>query len=1450
MFSNSPRNNASTETESSDSFQALSIYNALLRVFGFAQLAMTAQNEEIALEACQNFSENLAEEIGGDDAADKAEKILSNLTEAESLDEFTSSEEKIVVDYLRTHFEITKNIHDEELQASIASQPKQVQDADTNTETDRTYKRKIKTTHDAVLAMYQLIDEILPDNVDMADTLMRAADIFDKKIQQPTVFKSTVISEQQIEDDKLFNIYNTLMLTLVNNATLSNTASNVEFAKMALTQARNTTLLQSKADQKQQLAYPVAESKENQEEDAESYPEVAFYNALRRHFNYAPLTSTEANNALAQNLLAAITTELSSLFDKDKATDILVDLINNQERDSQATAAEKQQALDHLQTYFENAEIEVINEELQFIITQPELILEKSRNNQLTDIEKKYTKKLTETLREITTPINQYNQLLKLFFDNPYLPPLSDTESNSVFATDALQAIINGVTKDLAGNIPPVTTAAEIIAILNKNQSSKKALLIDNSLQKHLAKTMHESLLRYNVAQRYFLFEPLENTVENNQFAQTAIESFKQQIGAEKAEEILTAMKNNPQELEAKHASDETREAVNILNEYYVQANVAAVTDRNRPTIYTRLIIKMLENNKDVTRHEKIQLLRMLSSMILKRQQSITEKLSQDNANRVSEREFDSNEFATAGTMTTDLDMLLASHNAAMTDYFRITADNSVAELGISIIKQLYALQLGAEEAELKIDNATPSEPVVEEEKMDAVTDTTHPKTPTTPEPEDKAEQTGGNYQPQPKPESLTTTSTSTSESDDETDTEEARQEVSSSSKREGEFISLADEIRQAIEANRKTSEIARQKENAAKQQREALALEQERKEEEQQKISDEQEYLSFAVQLQNIDALPAGYLSKPRNIISLMDDMEEEETKTPDTAISIVTSTIPEEKTAETQEVVFTRRLHDTTPNVAIISNAQAMWERTHEYAMIFIPPQNERTKAAVHIEARIVAAFKEKIRVLMDLIQVSCAAADVQVMTHSNTELTQIFLLSNQRNVKISFDHLYVLQASIVKEATAHIKLSQNEQIKKIISDLNNATIEKKLINTIGASCLHIIKHGETNEKALATTLLKKSTAFLDTKIFNKNQYLSSITSALVLADLCRQPTPAEKSAQTTVKVAQDFITVLTFIYAWKNKASEQHQLALAQLASSVSPKEIQLARTAIASAEMNLQNVDIEAEDILKNEFKQFFSTITELSNINKNEKMTLTEIAANTDAFSQKFFRKINSSRLQTMRHIAMITLENLEQLHKAAAAEIHPSKALFDEYWAKIWGISLELSDATENEIKLKQLLDEFLEKTAHQIDIQVGGKDLIHFEPSTAEDQRQRLLIFASNYLHSLKVLKGTLAVQYVASIVTIIAELKTRMREILALNFKHDADQQKIVQLRSEIEYTAAGWDITINQIIQANKLAQAQPVAVRAPGHLSMFEEARRIAADRLKTLASIFKPIGLKL
>jgi hypothetical protein len=1471
MFGNSPRNHAPADTDSSTSFQALPVYNALLRVFGFAPLAMTAQNEETAADACQNLSEELAKKIG----AEKTAEVLSDLSAAENLDDFTSTEEKIAIAYLRTDFEITKAISDDEQRELIASQPKQMRDADTNTEIDQVYKRKIKTTHDAVLALYQLIDEILPNTVDLAATLARAADIFDKKTQQPTVYTSIGISEKQIEDEKLINRYNTLMLALVHNPTLSNTASNVEFAKKAFAHAKNRIYAQAKEDLKRQLKYPIAESKENEEEDAANYPEVTFYNTLRQHFNYPALMNTEENNVLSRNILANITAELSHQFGKDKAPDILVDLINNQDGSAQITPAEKHQALDHLQTYFENKEIEKLEQVRHFIITQPELILSKSKNGELTDIETRCTTRLSAALREENTPIHQYNKLLKLFFDHKSLPPLSDTESNYKFATDALQAITRGVTEELALIIPPIS-AAKVSAFIDETvsrsvitHSSANASLINNSLHKHIALNVHKALLIYNVGQRYFLFEPLENTVENDQLAHTALQLLKQQVGDEKLEEILAAMENNPEELEAKNASDETKQAVDRLSTHYAQTNIITARNIDRPTFYTRHIVQMLEINKDVSRHEKMLLLKMLSSLILKRQQSIAEKLAEHDVNTENDDDddFESNDLANIGAMTTDLEPLLASHNAAMIEYLRETADISVAELGINIIKQLYALHLGAEEPEFTF-NATPPEPVVEEEKVDSVVATAKATTPTTSEPDDNDEEENQKKYPRQPKSVIPTTRTLTSESDDEFDTDEARQEDSSPLRGKGERISLADEIRQTIEANRSANEIARRKERETEQQREserlALTLEQQRNEEEQQKNADEQERLSFAAQLRNTDAMPAGYLSKPRKFNSLMDDMEEAETKTQDIhpSASSVLSAPDEDQEEEKQEFAFVRRVYDTAPNLATISNSQAMLERMHEYAMNFIPPRNERKKVADHIQTKMVAAFQEKISLLMELISASCAAAGVQVMKNFNTALTQMFVMSNQREAKISFDHLYVLQTGMLKEASAYTKSSNNENIKKMIANLNEATIEKKLISAVGGSCQHIMLHGEGNEKELAKTLLKKSTDFLKASAFNKDKFLGRMIRASELADLCQKPTPTEK-------IAQDFIKLLTLLYAGKNEALAQNQLAVARLASAASPEEADAAKLELLFTEANLQTADAEVEQNLKDEFKKFFGKMTKLGNTNQKQTLTPEAITARTEEFTANFFKKINSSRLQTMRHITMIILENLEQLHEAAASDVHQSKGLFDEYRGKIWGIRLDLSDATVNEIELKRLLGEFLEKTDHQIAIQIGGRDLIHLEPSAAEDQRLRLLTSGSHYLQSLTALKDRLAEQYAPRIVPIIAELKAAMQTMLALDFSHQADKQKIVQLRSELEHIAAGWESNISQIIQENKRALVQPIGgvsaarpstttsavtppLSGPGNLSILEEARRkeqALADRQKTLASIFKTTGPK-
>ena len=372
--------------------------------------------------------------------------------------------------------------------------------------------------------------------------------------------------------------------------------------------------------------------------------------------------------------------------------------------------------------------------------------------------------------------------------------------------------------------------------------------------------------------------------------------------------------------------------------------------------------------------------------------------------------------------------------------------------------------------------------------------------------------------------------------------------------------------------------------------------------------------------------------------------------------------------------------------------------------------------------------------------------------------------------------------------------------------------------------------------------------------------------MADATALTNLCNRPTPTEKTAQ-------NFITMLTLLYAGRNEAAEAYRKAIANLTAAKSSEETALARTALTAAEVNLQNKDAEVENNLKDEFKKFVTKTIEISNTNTEKSGPVfsvfkklfggtTKISrSDAEQFSEAFFRKINSSRLQSMRHVAMIILENLEQLHEAAASGVHANKALFNEYREKIWGIRLELTDASTNEIILKKLLEEFLEKTDHQITIQLGGRDLIHLEPSIEEDQRLRLLSSASNYLHSLNGLKGTLTSLHAPKIDPIIAEVKAGMQAVLAEKLNSHADKQKIVQLRAEIETKALDWEKAIDQIIQENKQTLTQQTTastvtatpLRAPGNSSMLEEARKrdqLVADQQKILASIFKPPAPKL
>jgi hypothetical protein len=1551
---------------------ALTLYNALLTRFHYAPLSDTDDNVAIAEDDLKTMTEELAAELG---EADKATEILARLAINEDIEE--SQELKKALTYLSNYFKSIQEIDLNPIALDDESEPEKT--SETAIEAEQTPQKstaiKIRTLTDAATAFYQIIDERSFSHIHLADVFLHASNILDKKTLQPTSYVSAPLSDEQIYNNQILELYNTLTETLAQKLPLATTTTNSKFAATVITNLRAHILdtfkdyvapAERKATEQSENPYSALEiyrtlaekyrlprlllseinnvtatrelqqltavttailkdtsseiisntinnldqlsgfvdsespetikvlnffkiyfagEKQKLQQTARAFPALTSYNTLRKHCDIEPLEYTDENNAKAQEEIQHLQILISQTLAKspEEVTEALSKLtsMTEIEIDSENLSKDESAILAALNEHYHTSELMTAEaaEELQnkieriltSVITQPDTLYRKLIQHQLTDLEAKILREAIRTLSPVKTPIEQYNILMHFLVGDNVSGHLTDTESNSAFAVTALADAISATTTTLQNQQPSATPAeidtliAHLINGKMPDQNAAKRNAIQAQLRQHLLESSHQALEQYNTLQlgSTLLPELLDNTVENNEIAEAALQKIfagiENIIGEAATQDVLQRFLTVPKSM-AEVPSDDARAALDYLQSHFFAANAHINNIEKRPNHYTRFILAIANSATHVTVHEKIDLLRTLSNLILARKDSSA----------------------------------ASAPIAALAEYLG-HQDISTEALGKNLIKELYALRYGAEELDLPPENTNLAVVELEEEEEKNTPAVKTPKVRSLSEEYDEPEERQRKkYERQPRPTYSQTTHPSASTDADDSDDEHRFDTTHSPEREKGERISLAQQLAEAEQESKEAPEKnAKEKLLAqiAANKLERLMLAQER--EAREKIAIEQLRLqrkkgvrsyiragllnyaktvhmnqsntpaiSLIQQIHNGDAMPAGYLLLSqqkinRDFVNLLSDMQTDTTETP--AIAPIIQ-IERPIASESNQEESKHESKDEDPEFDPLNHPKAMQERMVQYAMQLLP-SNARTGAGHAILHKISTAYQNKIASLLELIQLSCSIAGKQVMADFTTALSKIFVQLTQKNLNVNFDHIITLQAAIIKQAAPYAKSSKNSRMKDMLTQLNENKTERQLIDAMETFNQDILHEGDLTERNTALALSEK-TELLKTQKFSKENFLLHLNGAIQLANKTIVPSATET-------IIHKFLLSLPTLYVSKEEAAkalanaQEKLVALTDQNPSVAPSDITKANLLVDEAKINIHKAEAAGTN-LRTAFKNFLKATTIANNAERRLVMTDEKIEKQAEAVTENFLERLNSTRLEKMKHTTLVILENLRNIYITAlensenpANLILARKDLFDEYVGKISVINTSFSQVDESEKALTELRTELLEKTGHKIDIDMNSQGQAYIEPSPIEDQRLRLLTSMSAYLHSLNTLKKALTPTHATAVAPIHAAAQKKMQDILLLNIKHENGQEKLLLLRAEIEGAAAGWQANISHIIEANKASiAASPAAniarspvqlpLRAPRSLSLLEEARskeRLVAEKEKLLAGIF-------
>ncbi len=467
----------------------------------------------------------------------------------------------------------------------------------------------------------------------------------------------------------------------------------------------------------------------------------------------------------------------------------------------------------------------------------------------------------------------------------------------------------------------------------------------------------------------------------------------------------------------------------------------------------------------------------------------------------------------------------------------------------------------------------------------------------------------------------------------------------------------------------------------------------------------------------------------------------------------------------------------------VTLISSKQALHDRIFEYTTGLIALDNSQRAVSRALLNKQIATYQKTISLLLNLIQEACSFTKKALFADSSTRLTERFVQAGKVNRQLNFNELQAEQESLVKSVLAVRDIQTSKAVTAVLAQINQNTLKIDLVNTIMAFCEPLKSSRNTLEKNTATQLQKDGKALLKASQWNPAEFARLVNQATYLSALINKPTPEEKAAQ-------DFLPKLAIINS----------------------------------------NPDT-TETTLLAAFKDFAETI----------------MPAKTDQLIENFQQKINSPRMQQMKHIALLFLDNLERFYIATDGDKHAKKDLFNEYRSQIWELATTISEAPRNEPELLRLLSDFLTKTGHDITLHVDDQGILHETRSAAENERLQLLTLLVNYADSLKTLKKSLTPDQALQLTPITDAAHVYMQILFTL------DKKRLPDLRAEIEKAAVGFEQSIQRVVDTakrqTKAATPSTAGIsRALGELNLLSETRKrekMLIDRQKALSAIFNP-----
>lgn len=923
-----------------------------------------------------------------------------------------------------------------------------------------------------------------------------------------------------------------------------------------------------------------------------------------------------------------------------------------------------------------------IAEALQSLLDNPELA---KKYTALSTAQQQGLRILSSLIRQEKTAIDKYNLLTRNIITSTAFTPLSDTQSNSEFAQNTLDKIIESTKKELsnidADEIDKVITAS--ISNTESNVLYQNNKLIKETLEKHLRESQHHALEIYNKIQSKILendIYSLDNTVENNELATNHLIDIQSIVsnkyGKFLADDILDDFVNDliP---EFDSATPEQKGTIESLTEYFHKANNPHRIKHDKSTIYENFIEKILNQDARIRLQDKIDLLDFLSKLIHNRQ---TDEMKRENF-----------------------------HIDAISDFLNNNSITAIKELGIHLIQKLYATRFISINPNISIDsnleilNSARSKIDYDEEEQKQASAQARIVE------EYESDDEIARHAKQPMQQQTISTvhqeQKQAEAEDKETETREFRSNADEPSNRApGErihfkeeeatpSISKQEQIKQSIAAN-----IAARKQREQREQREQQAREEARLQREHEQANAEQANIEAYQQtldpigsalhgLQHLDQLPSDFLTKRKtnehirnnSLWKEMHDIDIQSDDSVDTlqisTSSIAPSQIPrfagagvgidateaqlhdKELKKETlssskdidvgaiktqsqneeskQEAPSGSRQYIPAPSFETESNVRAMRDHMYDYAMELLPSISE--------------GQQKRISLLLHIIKACCLKNNIAVMIDENKVLTKMFAKINAERRPIESSHLDLVQKAVISQAKKFTHWTTHNDVSRLITQLNNET---------------------------------KS-----------------------------QATPSANQ-----KLASQFIQRIPYLYA--EYTDESH-------------------------AQDPIYKANKERE--FQTEFKDFYKQLCRNNYASEIQQMTAQErigyekkLQNHATQFMADFLQSLDSKRLIKVRDSALQLLDNLERFHASAFAHQHPSKATFSAHRKEIAETNMNVKSAEKSEKNILDSLNRLIARIGHHVTIEINESAFLETIASSAEDSQLQPSTSTAVYLKSI----------------------------------------------------------------------------------------------------------------